>query len=182
MSNSSWYVITGGPSTGKTTLLEELAKRGYKTIPEVARVVIDEGIAAGNTLDEIRGDEQLFQEEVARRKADLEKRLQPNDTLFLDRGMQDTLAYMRIYDYPIAPWLLQLCEGAHYKTVFLLEPVGDFTQDYARTEDAFTRERLQKLLEMAYTEYGMEPVRVPAMSPSSRADFILSNIKKKEIS
>ena len=49
MSNSSWYVITGGPSTGKTTLLEELAKRGYKTIPEVARVVIDEGIAAGKT-------------------------------------------------------------------------------------------------------------------------------------
>lgn len=36
------YVLTGGPGTGKTTLLKELAKRGYQTVPEAARLVIQE--------------------------------------------------------------------------------------------------------------------------------------------
>lgn len=36
----SYYVLTGGPGTGKTTLLNELGQQGYITVPEVARDII----------------------------------------------------------------------------------------------------------------------------------------------
>ncbi len=171
--------MTGGPSTGKSTLLTELAQRGYKTIPEAARTVIDEGILAGKTIEQVRANEHFFQEEVARRKVAIEAKLNPSTLTFFDRGMHDTLAYLWAHDYSIAPWLSPVFENARYGKVFLLDPVGSFAQDYARTEDVFTRERLQQLLEKAYTEYGMEPVRVPAMSPSERADFILKMIEEE---
>jgi len=51
---SKWYVITGGPSSGKSTVLSCLEKMDYRIIPEAARVLIDEEMAKGKTLEEIR--------------------------------------------------------------------------------------------------------------------------------
>jgi predicted ATPase len=181
MADNAWFVITGGPSVGKTTLLEELTRRGYTTIPEAARHVIDEDLAKGHTLTHIRANEKAFQEKVARYKANTEASLDRKRILFLDRGMQDTLAYMQAYAYTVAPWLQKLIEKARYKKVFLLEPLDTFAQDYARTENDFIRERLQKLLETAYIEHDMEPVRVPAVSLAERADFILSYLEKMSL-
>ena len=40
--NEGFFVITGGPGVGKTTLLNALSTNGYKTIPEAARTIIRE--------------------------------------------------------------------------------------------------------------------------------------------
>lgn len=40
----NFYVITGGPGAGKTTLINELNKNNYKTIPEEVRKIIKEQI------------------------------------------------------------------------------------------------------------------------------------------
>ncbi|GLU45411.1 AAA family ATPase [Allomuricauda sp. NBRC 101325] len=37
-----YYVITGGPGVGKTTLLHELKQRGFMVVPEIARELIKE--------------------------------------------------------------------------------------------------------------------------------------------
>ena len=36
------FVITGGPGFGKTSLLKELEKKGYKVFHEAARAIIEE--------------------------------------------------------------------------------------------------------------------------------------------
>ena len=36
------YIITGGPCTGKTTMLEQIAQKGFKKIEECAREIIQE--------------------------------------------------------------------------------------------------------------------------------------------
>jgi predicted ATPase len=35
MSETNWYVVTGAPSSGKTTLVRELEKLGYRVVHEV---------------------------------------------------------------------------------------------------------------------------------------------------
>ncbi|MDO8628127.1 MAG: AAA family ATPase, partial [Nanoarchaeota archaeon] len=35
-------VISGGPGTGKSTLLKKLGEQGFHTIPEAARAIIKE--------------------------------------------------------------------------------------------------------------------------------------------
>ena len=37
LTKTGLYVITGGPGTGKTSLIEELKIVGYQTVKEVAR-------------------------------------------------------------------------------------------------------------------------------------------------
>ena len=44
--SNNWYVITGAPSSGKTTLLEYLKKKGQKVYFEWARIYIDQEMNA----------------------------------------------------------------------------------------------------------------------------------------
>ena len=48
-----WYVLTGGPCSGKTTLIDELKQRGYSVFPEPARIVIASELAQGKTIQDI---------------------------------------------------------------------------------------------------------------------------------
>ena len=52
MIETNWCVITGGPSSGKTTLINYLANQGYQIAPEVARSYIKKLLGQNNTLDE----------------------------------------------------------------------------------------------------------------------------------
>ncbi len=177
--NNNWYVITGGPSTGKTTLLTQLEMLGYLVVPEAARSVIDESLGNGISIEELRRDEKKFQEDVLQRKSDIESTLNPKKTTFFDRGMHDTTAYLKAYDYTIEPWAKKLIQSATYKKVFLLEPLGKFEKDYARTEDAAFTNQLHDLLIDAYSEYGIEVVTVPALNVESRTNFILHQVKQE---
>ena len=40
ISTKNYYVLTGGPGTGKTSLINGLSEKGYCCIPEVAREII----------------------------------------------------------------------------------------------------------------------------------------------
>ena len=52
--NTNWYVITGAPCSGKTTLIDQLADLGYNTVPEAGRKYIENELAKGRSLDEVR--------------------------------------------------------------------------------------------------------------------------------
>jgi predicted ATPase len=174
-----WYVITGGPSTGKTTLLAELEKLGYKTIPEAARTVIDQAIAAGQTVEELRADEKSFQDKVAKLKEKIEAELDRNVVTFFDRGMHDTLAYMRHYEFKIEDWVHDLLSKSTYDKVFLLDPLPNYEKDYARTEAENFVGSIQKLLHEAYTKFGMEPIQVPVLEVTERAKFVLKHVEEE---
>lgn len=61
MIQTNWYVITGAPSSGKTTLINELAAGGYSIAPEIAREHIEILLANNHTLEDIQQDTQPLQ-------------------------------------------------------------------------------------------------------------------------
>ncbi len=173
---NSWYVLTGGPSCGKTTLVGEFERLGYHTVPEAARLVIDEGIAEGRTIEEIREDELDFQNTIMRRKIAIETSLEPRNITFLDRGMHDTEAYMNLHNFDMEEWVVTAIRAAQYRKIFWLEPLADYEQDYARTESAEQIATLNGLLFRTYADAGMEPIRVPAASVPNRVQLILGHV------
>lgn len=179
---NNWFVITGAPSTGKTTVLKELSKLGYKTMPEAARMYIDEAFGRGLTIKDIRSDERQFQIEVVRLKQHIEKEASSQERIFFDRAMHDTLAYMQFYGYEIEPWVEDLFKESVYKKVFLFEPIGQLERDYARTEDESFVDEIHRLLFNAYKGYGMEPIIVGSGSVEERVKFVLSNIESEQSS
>ncbi len=174
--NNNWYVFTGGPSSGKTTLVSEFERLGFITVPEAARVVIDEGLASGKSVEEMRADERAFQDAILRRKIALEAGLNPRNITFHDRGRHDTQAYMKLQGLDVEDWALEAIGSARYKKVFWLEPLPTYERDYARTETMDEVVALNSLLFEVYVEAGMDPVRVPALNIPSRVQFILDHV------
>lgn len=97
--NTNWYVITGGPSTGKTTVVNLLSEKGYHTAIEHARHYIDTMAVGGKTVEEIRENKLEFQQGVLKMQIEQEADLDPKETVFLDRAIPDALAYYRFLGY-----------------------------------------------------------------------------------
>ena len=92
---TNWYVITGGPSSGKTTTVNLLRDRGYTTTIEHARHYLDLQRIAGRTVEEVRAKQRQFQRGVLDMQLAEEAPLDPDATVFLDRAVPDSLAYYR---------------------------------------------------------------------------------------
>ncbi len=173
--SNKWYVLTGGPCAGKTTILHELKKKGYVTVPEVARAYIDRELSLGKTIEEIRADEPQFQRNLIQMKIDAEKELSPDAIAFFDRGMHDSEAYLKAQGVSPTPFLLEAMGNSMYQKVFLFEMLP-LVQDGARTESPELAAKLHQLLGESYEAAGMPVIPVPVMSIKERLDFILNNL------
>ena len=133
---TNWTVVTGGPSAGKTSVVEHLSFLGYKVIAEAARILMHDEISRGKTVDEIRSDNRSFQSRILNMKIDLEDRLDPDELLFLDRGIPDSIAYDKVDDLDPQP-AIEASKKRLYKAVFILEPLAPGNPDLlARRGDA----------------------------------------------
>ncbi len=122
MSETNWYVITGAPSSGKTTLLKELEKIGYRVVHEVARAHIETQMAQGRTLEEIRSDKQSFENRVLNRKIALEAQLPKHEVIVFDRAVPDSIAYFELAGLDTAEAIARSPRN-RYRKVFLLDPL-----------------------------------------------------------
>lgn len=174
-STTNWYVITGGPSSGKTTTVNLLRDRGYRTTIEHARHYIDTQRATGRSVDDIRGHQIDFQRGVLEMQIEQEASLPPDEVVFLDRAIPDALAYYRFLYLPLDKTLTDALSKISYKKVFILDRLP-FVDDYARTEDDDQQLRLQDLLNEVYHSLPFPVVHVPVMPPAERVDFILNNL------
>ena len=171
----NWYVITGGPSSGKTTIIDELAKLGYLIVPDVARDYIGQEIANGRSLKEIRGNEAEFQRKVLKMKIEREKKIPGDKIVFLDNAVPCSVAYYQICGLN-PQGVIQLCWENQYQKIFFLEQLP-MEKDYARTENAKTIRKLNKLLKEGYENLGYKVINIPAIPIKDRIQKILAEIK-----
>ena len=172
---TNWYVITGGPSSGKTTTVNILKTRGYQTTIEHARHFLDTQRVTGRSVAEIRGNQAAFQRGVLEMQIEQEAILDPDALVFLDRALPDALAYYRFLDLPPDPRLLETLPSASYRKIFLLDLLP-LVKDYARTEDGAAQHKIHELLWDAYTELGHSVESVPVLRPDERVDHVLAHL------
>ena len=172
---TNWYVITGGPGSGKTTTVNILSKRGYKTTIEHARHYLDTQRIRGKTVEEVRKNRAEFQLGVLDMQIEQEASLSPEDMIFLDRAIPDALAYYRFLSLTPNEKLLNALRDVFYKKIFILD-ILPLVQDYARTEDEAAQKRIHKLLTEVYESLPFSVVHVPVLPPEERVDFILKHL------
>lgn len=172
---NNWYVLTGSPSSGKTTILKELEKQGYKVIYEIARTYIENELAKGKTLKEIRKSEIDFQRKILQLKIAIEKKLTKNKVVFFERGIPDSISYFKICNHFHDNLLNKAIKNCCYKKIFLLELL-EYKKDHARVESKKKAQELEALLELDYKKLGMTLIKVPKMSIKKRVDFILNSL------
>lgn len=171
---TNWHVMTGGPCTGKTTVVELLAERGYKTTIEHARHYIDTLKEQGETIEEIRANKRKFQRGVLEMQIEEEETLDTNDVVFLDRALPDAMAYYQFLGLPYDDDLIEMCNRYCYRTVFILDRLP-LVNDYARREDEEEQIRIHNLIIEVYQSFPCPIVFVPVLPPEERVEFILSH-------
>ena len=172
---TNWYVITGAPCSGKTTIVNLLRERGYKTTIEHARHYLDTQRLDGRTTQEVRKNQIEFQLAVLKMQIEQEKELSANDVVFLDRAIPDAMAYYRFLNLPADEKLLEAISTVYYKKVFILEYLP-LVHDYARMEDEEAQKQIHKLLTEVYESLPFPVIHVPVLKPQERIDLILKNL------
>jgi predicted ATPase len=183
MKSNPYYIITGAPSTGKTSILNELSKQGFKCHSEIARQVIRENL--DNGLEVFPWNQmRLFSDMVLDRMKDLVQSFDPNQIQFLDRSMVDLIGYMQFAGKD-APdhYIEEAMKVGYAKKVFYLPIWSDiYTTDAERKESVEEAEKIAQALHDAYHSLGFEIIEVPKGSISERVDFILSSCEELSVS
>jgi predicted ATPase len=173
---TNWCVITGGPSSGKTTTVNILRDRGFATTIEHARHYIDTQRVTGRTVEDIRANQQLFQRGIIDMQVEQERSLDHEALVFLDRALPDGLAYYRLLGLTPDADYLSLIQPGVYRAVFILDLLP-LAADYARTEDRAGQIEIHRLLTEVYSELGYDPRAVPALPPGERVGLILAMLE-----
>lgn len=168
---TNWVVFTGAPSSGKTTTIECLEKLGYRYMPETARAHLERELAKGRSLEQIKSDQKKFQQNLLHEKIKMEKKLPPDELVFLDRAIPDSISYYKISG--IDPHeAMEASKKFRYKNVFIFDRLP-FEADGVRVDNDQIAAELDRMLENDYRLMGYEPTRVPVMPVESRVKFIL---------
>jgi len=172
-------VLIGGPGTGKTSVLNELIKRGYQCKVEVSREVTLQAQKEG--IDQLFLTKPLlFSEKLleGREKQFLEAEKSEEKIVFFDRGIPDVHAYMDYFNTNYPSSFLEKSHHYKYDKIFLFTPWKKiYTSDNERYETFEEAVKIDKFLQKAYKELGYNLIKVPFGIVKSRTDFILKNIE-----
>ena len=178
---TSWHVITGAPCSGKSTLIDLLAKQGFQTVAESARLYIEREMAKGGTSrpsHPIRANGAALQRSVKDMQLRIEHGLRGNDVLFLDGAVPGSLGWYRVYGLNPNEILLD-CFLHRYASVFMLEPLP-FQPDDQRVEEIVSiAGYLDEWHTRDYCALGYSVVRVPVLPPEERLAFILERLSEQ---
>ena len=176
---TNWHVITGAPSSGKTTLINLLKKKGYKTSQERAHQYIEREMAKGYTVDEVQVDKVALEQAIMVFTLDSELGLAASDVIFLDRGLPDCLGYCRIIGLnPNAS--LPDCFHHRYTSVFILDWLP-FDHDGVRYEDDTIAAFLHTWTLNDYRALGDNPISVPILPVEECVEFILNKLTEQKL-
>ena len=174
------YVLTGAPSSGKSSILLALEKEfNYLIIREAAEDLIKfyqaNGIKEPWLLEE-------FQDELLKLQLQRELSVENNKAykeVFIDRGIVDGLAYYQFDKKELSSLMklaLENLKQKPYKKVFLIEKLGTYQKTKVRKESQEEADFLEKLQEKNYQDQGYEVIRIKSAPIKERVKEILKHI------
>lgn len=182
MKNSTerFYVITGGPGVGKTTLIEGLRDLGFNTIDEDARKIIKNQV-------EIQGQGLPWKNKELYAQLMLEESMKSYDTVrldstpqitFFDRGVLDALCYIKMEEIAVPEqWRERTASYRYNNSVFILPPWREiYTQDTERKQSWEEAVSTFQKMKQIYLDFGYTVVEVPKVTIEERIQFIVNKI------
>jgi len=176
--SSKKIVITGGPGTGKSTLVNELIQRGHTCLEEISRQVILDAKKQG-TDQLFLTNPLLFSKRLlkGREQQYLNADVHTNKTVFFDRGVHDVLAYMDYIGDSYPDEFIKICKKHIYDSVFILKPwKAIYTSDNERYETFDQALKIHDCLVKTYKTYNYQLINVPFGTVKERTDFILKTL------
>ncbi|MFP3189771.1 MAG: ATP-binding protein [Thermoproteota archaeon] len=171
------YVISGGPCSGKTTLVNYLKNKGFYVVDEAARLVVERGLFRKEDFINIEKRFEL-QKVISNIQIELENKVPDNTVAFLDRSLIDGVAYLWIVNLEPDVNFIEECKKRNYKAVFILEQLENYTVDDVRYESYDMAKEIHKLIIKAYEFFGYQPFLIKRDSVEKRAEEVIKIVKR----
>jgi predicted ATPase len=167
--------MTGGPGVGKTALLRELERRGVSCVPEAARQIIQEQVSSGGDAVPWMNTKRYASLMLERSIQDYLDHARTERVTFFDRGILDTIGYMRLIGLHLPEEIYRRAIGCRCNAkVFFASPwLEIYATDSERKQTFEEAVAVDRLLREVYAEHGYEIVDIPQTTVEKRADFVL---------
>lgn len=176
-------IITGGPSTGKSSIINELKSNGLTCIDEVSREVILEARE--------KGVEHLFiTSPILFSKILLEKRIQQyqdaeknkSRSIFFDRSIIDIVAYLNFAKTKHTIDFDTCLKDKKYDLVFICPPWKEIHKTDNERYESFEEAKLVHAeLILCYESYGYTTIEIPKGNIKERTQFITNYLSLKKL-
>lgn len=161
-------IISGPPSSGKTTIINELRQLGYDCKNEISPPKINLEIKKNKYIV----SEFLFSE---RKKQYIHT---DSQVCFYDRSLIDVIAYMNFWNekYPL-DWKNTAHNLKYHQNVFYA-PFWDsiYQQNKHRKETMQEAEKIDFFLRQSFLDFNYNIIELPKIDISERTNFIINNI------
>lgn len=170
------FVISGGPCSGKTSLVKYLESKGFFVVHESARKLVEEGIIS---LEDFKSKQKRdhIQRIIFKKQLEAEESILHEGIVFLDRSVVDGIAYYWIANLEPPREILSVASKRNYEKVFILEQLPFYEEDGIRHENIEEAKKIQELIIRAYTMLGYKIKFVPVMPLEERAVFVLKEVE-----
>jgi len=173
-----FFVITGGPGSGKSTLIDELEARGYARSLEAGRGVIQDQVAIGgdalpwerpSLFAELMLCWEMRSYQIAQRSS---------GPVFFDRGVPDIFGYLRLMNLAVPAHVRKAAEVFRYsRKVFISPPWPEiFAQDRERKQDFDEAVRTYEVMVLTYRDLGYELIELPRVPVEGRVEFVINAV------
>ena len=170
-------VLAGGPSTGKTSVLNELKRQNFHCFNEVARDILIENKLKG--LGFINNPIEISKKILQKRHEDYfeaSKIKSKRNLLFYDRGVHEITAYLKSINKSSKYWD-DLIYKYNYDLIFIFNPWKEiYIKDESRFEDFHDAKKISPFIFDIYEDSKTPVVEVPNTNIEERVNFILKSI------
>jgi len=169
----NFFVLTGGPGSGKSTLIDALRDRDIACMPETGRRIIQTQVAIG-------GDALPWANPMQYAQMDLGVGLvaycetDPNRKTLFDRGILDPLGFLMAIGRDIPDFMREAARQFRYnQTVFIAPPWKEiYARDAERKQDFAEASATYDAMIKVYGEAEYNLVELPRASVQDRAAFV----------
>lgn len=182
VTKNNFYILTGGPGSGKTSLIEAFLQRGYSCIPEVGRKIIKEQVAKKGDALPWLDTEKYSNRMLSHSIQDYIDSSESSKLYFFDRGIPDILGYVKLIDaLNKQPFIGATQEYRYNPTVFILPPWEEiYITDHERKQSFQLAVDTYEVMKSVYKSVGYDLIELPRATITRRVDFILKIIFSKQ--
>ncbi|MCB8820001.1 AAA family ATPase [Microvirga rosea] len=173
-----FIVLTGGPGSGKTTLVAALRMAGFGQSAEAGRSIIQDQVLIGGAAlpwkDPCAYAELMLSWEM---RSYREAQALPG-LVFFDRGIPDIIGYLRLIGRSVPEHLSRAAAIFRYnRRVFIAPPWPEiFSQDEERKQSLVEAEETYRSMITTYAACGYELVEIPRLPVEERVSFVVEKV------
>ena len=177
---TNWYVMTGPPSSGKSSSLKLLKKSGYKINPDISRIYLTNQKKSGTPVEK----ESLYSFKVQKTLFYLMTKnalsLDTNEKILHDYSLPDNIAFLKLGCMKVPEEVKRSAKIFRFRKVFIFEPL-ELIMDGIRKENKKDQIKLFELIKETYLELGYNPVIIRSDTLKNRDNFIMQNLPENKI-